>query len=65
MSLNLKTVSISLVIVLIALFVLFYTLENIIRLMGKSGTLPMIILLFVMVAGALALVLNITVDMLS
>jgi len=65
MTLNLKTVSVSLVIVLIALFVLFYTLENIIRLMGKSGTLPMIILLLVMVAGALALVINITVDMLS
>lgn len=71
MSLNLRVVSVSLVIVFIAVFVLFYIFDNIIKFMDKcekdkslkickSGSLPMVILMLLLIVGGLIIVVNIT-----
>ena len=71
MALNLKIVGVSLVVVFIAVFVLFYIFDNIIKVMGKcdkdkslnickSGSLPMVILMLLLIAGGLIIVVNIT-----
>jgi len=71
MSLNLKIVSVSLVVVFIAVFVLFYIFDNIIKFMGKcekdkslkickSGSLPIVVLMLLLIAGGLIIVVNIT-----
>lgn len=71
MPLNLKVVSVSLVVVFIAVFVLFYIFDNIIKVMDKcekdkslkickSGSLPMVILMLLLIAGGLIIVVNIT-----
>jgi len=70
MPLNLRIVSISLVVVFIAVFVLFYIFDNIIKVMDKcekdkslkickSGSLPMVILMLLLIAGGLIIVVNI------
>jgi hypothetical protein len=65
MPVNLKVISVSLVIVFIALFVFFYVLESMIRIMGDWASLPVIVLMFIIMAAALTLVVNITADTLS
>jgi len=71
MPLNLRIVSISLVVVFIAVFVLFFIFDNIIKIMDKcekdkslkickSGSLPMVILMLLLIAGGLIIVVNIT-----
>jgi len=71
MALDLKVIGISLVIVFIAVFVLFYIFNNIAKVMNvcetdKSlkictiGSLPIMILILVLIAGGLIVVINIT-----
>jgi len=71
MPLNLKIISVSLVVVFIAVFVLFYIFDNIIKVMDKcdkdkslkickTGSLPMVILMLLLIAGGLIIVVNIT-----
>jgi len=71
MPLNLKVISICLIVVLIAVFVMFYIFDNIGKLMVqcetdkslsicKSGTLPIIILMLLLIAGGLIVVVNVT-----
>ncbi len=71
MALNFKLVSICLIVVLIAVFVLFYIFDNLGKMMArcekdkslnicKSGTLPIVILMMLLIAGGLIVVVNIT-----
>ncbi len=71
MPLNFKLVSICLIVVLIAVFVLFYIFDNLGKMMVqcekdkslnicKSGTLPIVILMMLLIAGGLIVVVNIT-----
>lgn len=71
MALDLKVISISLVIVFIAVFVLFYIFDNISKIMNlcerdkslkicKIGSLPIMILILLLIAGGLIVVINIT-----
>ncbi len=69
--LNRKIVSISLIVVFIAVFVLFYIFDNISKIWDlcekdKSfkictiGSLPVVILMLLLIAGGLIMVINIT-----
>jgi len=68
---NLKIVSVSLIVVFVAVFVLFYIFDNISKIWGlcekdKSfkictiGSLPVIVLMLLLIAGGLIMVINIT-----
>jgi hypothetical protein len=69
--LNLKIVSVSLTVVFVAVFVLFYIFDNITKIWSlcekdKSfkictiGSLPVVILMLLLIAGGLIMVINIT-----
>jgi hypothetical protein len=71
MTLNIKIVSVSLVVVFISVFALFYIFDNIIKVMDKcekdkslkickSGSLPMVIMMLLLIAGGLIVIVNIT-----
>ncbi len=71
MPFNRKIISISLIVVFIAVFVLFYIFDNISKIWDlcekdKSfkictiGSLPVIILILLLIAGGLIMVINIT-----
>lgn len=71
MVLNLKIIIIALIVVAIAVFVLFYVCDGIVKVMGqcekdkslnicKSGTLPIVILMMLLIVGGLIVIVNIT-----
>jgi len=71
MALDLRVVILSVVVVLIAVFVLFYVLDGIIKVMEqcekdkslkicRTGTLPIAILMMLLIVGGLIVIVNIT-----
>jgi len=71
MALNLKIITVALIVVAIAVFVLFYVIHGIVQFMGqcekdkslnicKSGTLPIVILMMLLIVGGLIVIVNIT-----
>jgi len=71
MPLNLKIIMMSLIVVALAVFVLFYVCDGIVKVMGqcekdkslnicKSGTLPIVILMMLLIVGGLIVIVNIT-----
>ena len=71
MVLNLKIILMALIVVAIAVFVLFYVCDGIVKVMNqcekdksinvcKTGTLPIIILMMLLIVGGLIVIVNIT-----
>ena len=71
MALNLKIIIMALIVVAIAVFVLFYVCDGIVKVMNqcekdkslnicKSGTLPIVILMMLLIVGGLIVIVNIT-----